>query len=548
MNDVHGFKEVDVRCQDCPKILKSRIGFSLHRKGKHGPRKECPICRKWIPSSTMAFKKHLKSHNMHRCEHCGKEISDSSDHVEQEHGAKVGCPVCKKDVPERILDGHVKAHSNSKQGCLKCGLWFQSNMSLKLHNREIHMGRPLDRCSLCDKMCLGAWDLNRHMKEDHVQKRTEVCKVCGEAFQKRAVMLNHMKIVHGNKSKCVVCLKLVPNFQLKTHMGHHASDKQYICHECGAPFIRSTLLRSHILMKHTPRVVCTVCGIGVHSVNLSTHLQKHSTVKSKCDQCGAEYKNERSLKKHVKDVHSEGDKNPPLLCQTCGRGFRDKFLLKQHQLRHEEPKHQCPDCPKKFFTEQQMQSHSKIHTRGHRFECSNCPKVFVSEKRLQTHVDTAHLGLRPHACPKCPETFKHVLGMMHHVKVVHEGKEKQTSSPAVEEAKMVQVSSPVTAVEEAKMVQVSSPVTAVEEAKMVQVCGKAFNASSNQRRHELSHRKGKFFHCSVCGKWFRSKLRWQDDQKKHEEEKQAICALCGEGFLLLKDLEIHLKWHIQGSS
>ncbi|CAG0886601.1 unnamed protein product [Cyprideis torosa] len=336
IKDIHRFDVVDVQCQDCTQVLTSQAEYILHRRAKHGPGRECLVCGKSIPASTTEMKKHLKTHNMHRCQYCGKEISDSSDHVEQEHGAEVGCPVCKEDIPEKILDGHVKAHSNPKQGCLKCGMHFDTNMGLKSHNREIHVGRPLEQCILCEKKFPGPWYLKQHMEESHNQEKNEVCKVCGDAFRHKRVLVNHMKLKHGKKTKCVVCNAPVVDSEWSKHMKGHEEGKQHTCKKCGETFIRATLLRSHMHMKHTPKVICTICGKEVHAVSLSLHLQKHSTVRSKCGQCGAEYKTERCLKVHMKSAHGVGGKKPLFLCQMCGKGFPERYQLKQHQLRHEE--------------------------------------------------------------------------------------------------------------------------------------------------------------------------------------------------------------------
>ncbi|CAG0886600.1 unnamed protein product [Cyprideis torosa] len=542
--EVHGFDEVDVQCPDCPKILVSRIGFSSHRRGKHGPGKECPVCAKSIPSSKTAYKKHLKTHNMHRCQYCGEEISDSSDHVEREHGAKVGCPVCKEDIPERILDGHVKAHSNPKQGCLKCGMCFQSHMGWMKHNRQVHMGRPLDECVLCGKKFPGLYFLKVHMKDSHSQEKTDVCKVCGQAFRKRVSLQSHMLFKHGSKTRCVVCSTLVPDSKLSEHMEDHEKGKQHTCKKCGQTFIRATLLRSH-LHQHTPKVICTICGKEVKTNHLRPHLQKHSTVRVKCDQCGREYKNEVTLKVHIRYSHTKRKERPLLLCQSCGKGFREQFKLKQHQLTHGEPKCQCPDCPKKFVTDQQMRKHAKKHTRSRQFEfeCSRCLKVFAFAKNLQYHVDTAHLGIRPHACPQCPERFEHVLGLRHHVKVVHDGSGKQGTS----KAKKVRSKNSKASDQPAKNVgDVPSEPHALDAKGFVECleCQAKFAVEAFFHHMKDTHGIGEVsIQCHDCPKVLTSRKGFSLHQKgNHGPEKQ--CPVCRKLIpCSAKEYKTHLKIH-----
>ncbi len=66
---------------------------------------------------------------------------------------------------------------------------------------------------------------------------------------------------------------------------------------------------------------------------------------------------------------------------------------------------QCPDCPKAFQRKQQLQVHHVTHTGEKHHLCTECGNAFSSVSTLIDHKKRLHLKLRDHKCNDCPKAF-----------------------------------------------------------------------------------------------------------------------------------------------
>ena len=69
-----------------------------------------------------------------------------------------------------------------------------------------------------------------------------------------------------------------------------------------------------------------------------------------------------------------------LVCHICSMALINKHSLKVHMKKHEEGKHQCKFCGKKFRWNSSLNSHMKSahpeHGGGVVYPCTVCGKVF----------------------------------------------------------------------------------------------------------------------------------------------------------------------------
>lgn len=131
-----------------------------------------------------------------------------------------------------------------------------------------------------------------------------------------------------------------------------------------------------------------------HDVPLKTH---------KCDVCQKGFKNNASLKRHVK-THSSA--NDAFRCTICYRRFDSRATLERHELIHNrERKYVCNICHKKFSENGNLQAHIRTHTGERPYKCSYCAKMFLTSSDLKRHL-RVHTGERPYECKVCQKRFK----------------------------------------------------------------------------------------------------------------------------------------------
>lgn len=63
--------------------------------------------------------------------------------------------------------------------------------------------------------------------------------------------------------------------------------------------------------------------------------------------------------------------------EVCGRGFKQKATLAQHERTHtDERPFDCPDCHKRFRQQSHLVQHLRIHSDERPYGCTYCEKVF----------------------------------------------------------------------------------------------------------------------------------------------------------------------------
>lgn len=64
-------------------------------------------------------------------------------------------------------------------------------------------------------------------------------------------------------------------------------------------------------------------------------------------------------------------------CLTCGKDFKQKSTLLQHERIHTDSRpYGCPECGKRFRQQSHLTQHLRIHANEKPFSCAYCPRSF----------------------------------------------------------------------------------------------------------------------------------------------------------------------------
>ena len=252
------------------------------------------------------------------------------------------------------------------------------------------------------------------------------CPHCGKEYFSRGSLMRHITFKHKESVKCPKCNLTIPATQLEKHLSEHDGAPTPQCSECGETFKTRTHLNNHVFRKHKPEnwVVCVVCGKSIYKYVLHKHMECHNIAFDEtgaekklfpCDQCDQSYATSTRLYTHVKTVH----KTSSLVCTVCGKGFRFKGKLREHEAQHTgEPLFKCTICHEGFFQRRQYSHHIRIHNNDRRYPCPQCPKAFFKSERLKEHMHT-HTGARPYICPICGLSYTAGGSMYTHIRIKH---------------------------------------------------------------------------------------------------------------------------------
>ena len=182
-----------------------------------------------------------------------------------------------------------------------------------------------------------------------------------------------------------------------------------MCTFCTKPFKNDKTLMSHMLHHFgvTPKMAsCPICGLTLQKKSYARHLRLHGNVVPEiCPYCNKEFREKRSLDKHIKAIHHA---ERPFACpiQDCNETFRNQVELKNHHNRHiKDYPFECDRCPMTFQKQDSLTTHYRSHTGEKPFVCEICDKSFTSEKNKKVHVQR-HQGSLPHRCDVCGMTFQ----------------------------------------------------------------------------------------------------------------------------------------------
>ena len=114
------------------------------------------------------------------------------------------------------------------------------------------------------------------------------------------------------------------------------------------------------------RFQCTHCEESfVTNYNRKRHLENLAL--STCGECGKEFKGERGMKYHMKQIHS--GRNVKVECKQCKGLFREPYIKSHIKIFH---------SSEKLLEE--------THKKGPRFECKTCGSEFDRKTNFEKHM------------------------------------------------------------------------------------------------------------------------------------------------------------------
>ncbi|XP_062551549.1 zinc finger protein 567-like [Armigeres subalbatus] len=323
----------------------------------------------------------------------------------------------------QIEDHSEKRHrrdKNTDQGileqkpfeCSVCFQRFEDKIDFLRHRRTMY-AIELYPCKLCPAEFANAYNLRLHVKRSHQRKNTNA-------------QIDEMRLsIH----KCCLCRKQFDTLVgAKEHvMENHPlqgdnidTDNQFECEICSRCFKTPKVLTEHQrrpFRKH--RFQCSHCGKTFNERQAFVdHEQSHASVRPyECPICKKRFSLKTNFRTHVR-YHSVPDDQ--FKCEFCGRGFKKKYLLQEHQAIHQENESRpfkCHLCSIAFTRKDLLNYHVKEHLGEKPYKCTQCSASYIHGRDLRRHNRTKHEKSTPFVCDICHNEFGRKDALGKHMKI-----------------------------------------------------------------------------------------------------------------------------------
>ncbi|XP_039176098.1 PR domain zinc finger protein 5 isoform X5 [Crotalus tigris] len=396
----------DHACPNCESSFASQEILAehlqtLHQKPSEEKEFKCRNCGKKFP-----VKQALQRHVLQ----CTENVNPGN------YSRSFQCSVCNISFSSELsFEQHKEACRGDARFVCKaesCGKRFKSKDALKKHKENVHTGNSRKRlmCSVCNKRCSSAANLQEHRKVHEIVECQECDKKFISANQLKRHMITHSEQVQHNQQQCKlphskVSSKCLSPVLEDTPVETHSEERPFQCEECKALFRTPFSLQRHLLIHNSERTFkCDHCDATFKRKDtLNVHIQvvHDGHKKYKCDLCDKAFVTPSVLKSHKKTHTGEKEK----ICPYCGQKFASNGTLRVHIRSHTgERPYQCPYCDKAFSKNDGLKMHIRTHTREKPYQCSECNKAFSQKRGLDEHMRT-HTGEKPFQCDVCDLSF-----------------------------------------------------------------------------------------------------------------------------------------------
>uniref|UniRef100_A0A182JY45 Transcription factor grauzone n=1 Tax=Anopheles christyi TaxID=43041 RepID=A0A182JY45_9DIPT len=283
------------------------------------------------------------------------------------------------------------------------------------------------------------------------------------------------------------------------------------------------LLREHF------HLGCEKCPYKSESVpDLFQHYRQEHQTPGYVECCNRKFFRRARLLEHL------GAHLGSIVCDVCGKVFRNVCSLDLHKLDHEKPRHarqfKCDLCNYSFHKLYHLKQHQKRHER---LRCTVCDKVLAGEQGLKTHMQKMHGTDNTQICPTCGKEFRCELAMKRHIRA-HMG------IVTVERVQCDQCSKWFDS-----KVNLRNHIKGVHDGAGPMQCDECQHVSPNRRalaNHKLrAHGRKQSFECEHCGKKLNTKLTLKEHMASHTNIPLYSCEFCGITFNSNANKYVHRK-------
>ncbi|PNF20474.1 hypothetical protein B7P43_G07693 [Cryptotermes secundus] len=206
---------------------------------------------------------------------------------------------------------------------------------------------------------------------------------------------------------CAVRLRSHDNIEYHRRCHH---DEKFLCPECSQETVHWKSLSTHLWRYHVIDMelfACDQCSYKTNSYSklINLHRRIHGDERPfLCDTCGKGFKNRKQLRNH-KAIHMAKQKQkagPTGECDVCGRTFTNPRMLRVHKdnVHGKLRPHLCNFCGYSASSRSTLKMHMRLHTGEKPFHCDECEYATADHNSLRRHK-MRHSGDKPYKCPHC---------------------------------------------------------------------------------------------------------------------------------------------------
>ncbi|XP_073836556.1 uncharacterized protein [Musca autumnalis] len=415
--------------------------------------------------------------------------------------------------------------------CKLCGISYKENSSLRRHMRKKH---PLSKKG--KYICENVNEMHEVLAEESASKEDvdEMDDVLEDKSDDRTKVITHDEVQQQRQTRTKTKQKDDSN-GLETNVGTDANagdnKDRYKCKLCRTSYKEDSSLRRHMRKKHP------------------------SSIKGKyiCDTCNERFATQIGLVVHSLRMHGVAQTPAEHQCELCG----SRYMKSKHLLQHIRKKHPmsidtgyiCEICDERFTTQTGLDMHSnRMHVVAQtptEHKCEVCGSSYTKFSNLQRHMREKHpLSINDkYICEICNQRFSAQKGLEAHCTWLHQGA-YSTQTPTKHKCELCGRCY-TQAITLRTHMRHKHPLS-IDSDYICDICNQRFTTQTGLDMHtDRAHPEAETptkHKCEICGTCFKEDRHLRTHlSNKHPSsiDSDYICEICNERFATKKGLDEH---------